>query len=96
MATTLTMALDAAQSRNARASLQRVAEGAISLLDGSYQISETATTISLILPDTLPATELRACIKGVSSLVGRTESGITGAVSTSPDEHGSTPAVYSV
>jgi hypothetical protein len=85
MATLLRVTVDHTQERNALLALQSRVEGTITRMDDPVTILRGTGFLEVQLPDALPEEELRSVIKGIANLVGRPESGITGAVSSTPE-----------
>ncbi len=96
MSTNLRVTIDAAQERNALLALQSRVEGAVTLLDDPVTILRGTGFLEVQLPDALPEEELRSIIKGIANLVGRPGSGITGAVTSVPEDLNGLQRRYSV
>lgn len=96
MPTLLRVTIDADQERNALLALQSRVEGAVTLLDDPVTILRGSGFLEVQLPDAVPAEEVRSIIKGIANLVGRTNSGITGAVTSVPEDLNALQRVYSV
>jgi len=96
MATNLRVTIDPAQERNALLALQSRVEGALTLQDDPVTILRGAGFLEVQLPDATPEEEVRSVIKGIANLVLRAESGITGAVTSAPEDLNALQRTYSV
>lgn len=96
MPTLLRVTIDPAQQRNALEALRSRTEGAVTLLDDPVTILRGANFLEVQLPDAMPEEEVRSVLKGIANLVGRPGSGITGAVTSVPEDGNALQRTYSV
>jgi hypothetical protein len=96
MPTLLRVTIDPAQQRNALEALRSRTEGAVTLLDDPVTILRGTNFLEVQLPDAMPEEEVRSVLKGIANLVGRPGSGITGAVTSVPEDGNALQRTYSV